>query len=138
MISRVSIRTRLTLLGAAVAVVIVAASMTTVFLIEQAYTNDRLVSRASQAAAELARAETSDHAPGGDEIDGDGGSTGPKLLSAYLNSREALPTLLLTTDPGGHPEANSARAAKLAGYLTIRPGSHRTVEVGGQPYVLVA
>jgi heavy metal sensor kinase len=137
-IRRISIRTRLTLLGAAVAVVIVAASMTTVFLIEQAYTHDRLVSRASQAAGDLARAETSDSHHGADETDGDSGSNGPKLLSAYLGSRETLPTLLLTTDPGGHPEMNSARAAKLAGYLQMRPGSHRTVEVDGQPYVLAA
>ena len=138
MIRRISIRTRLTLLGAAVAVAIVAASMTTVFLIEQAYTHDRLVSRASQAAHELARAETSDHAHGGDETDGSGGATGPKLLSAYLSSRQTLPTLLLTTDPGGQPEMNSSRADELAGYLKMPPGSHRTIEVDGQPYVLVA
>ena len=108
MIGRLSIRTRLTLLSAAVAVAIVAASMTTIFLIEQAYTHDRLVSRATQAADDLARAESADSA-GGDEgsSGGDEGGASSDQISSYLNSRETLPTLLLTPGSNGRPEANS-------------------------------
>src|SRR5207244_3913809 len=108
------------------------------FLIEQAYTHDRLVNRASQAAHDLARAESADSA-GGDE-----GSSGgdeihhPTPLSSYLNSRQTLPTLLLTSGTNGRPEANSARAAKLSRYLRMPAGSHRSIDVDGEPYVLSA
>ncbi len=141
MISRLTIRSRLTLLSAAVAVVIVAASMTTIFLIEQTYTHDRLVSRAAQAAHDLARAETADKAGSGDESSGSTGDESAakvKLLTAYLSSRETLPTLLLTVGSNGQPESNSAHAADLARYLSMSAGSHRTVEVDGEQYVLVA
>ena len=140
MIGRLSIRARLTLLSAAVAVAIVAASMTTIFLIEQAYTHDRLVSRANQAADDLARAESADSTNGDEAGSGaDEQHTTPSdVLGSYLNRRETLPTLLITTGSNGHPETNSDRAALLKPYLDMPAGSHRTVEVDGEPYVLAA
>ena len=130
MMSRVSIRTRLTAVSAAVALVLLAAAMTTVYLLQERDEQARLTAAARVAAGGLAQVGEADES-------GDGGDEGaPGQITTYLEHRAASPTLLLVRNPEGAVITSSAEAKQLSHYLGLPSGSHRDVTISGQRYVV--
>lgn len=132
MMSRVSIRARLTAVSAAVALVLLAAAMTTVYLLQERDEQERLTAAAQVAAAGLAQVgEADDSGDGGD----DGGAG---RITTYLEHRAASPTLLLIRNPEDAVITSSSEANQLGQYVGLPGGSHRDVTISGQRYVVAA
>jgi signal transduction histidine kinase len=130
MMSRISIRTRLTAVSAAVALVLLAAAMSTVYLLQERDEQARLTAAAQVAAGGLAQVgEADDSGDGGDE-------SGTGRITTYLEHRAASPTLLLVRNPEGTVITSSPGADQLGRFAGLPSGSHSDVTISGQRYVV--
>ena len=142
---RLAIRTRLALVFALLLCVVLAAAMSTVYLLERHEVRLRLIADGARAAAALAQAEdgSEGQAAGGDEGDArDGPDQGDAereaRVRAYLGRRAGSDLLLLLDRGRGRPLANAAAARELAHFEEGIPRDGRSVRLHGTGYLVVA